>query len=97
MSRVCELSGVRPITGHNVSHSNVKTKRRFLPNLVKVTLHSEALNQRFSLRIAAKALRTVDKLGGLDAYLAKAKDETLSDKARKIKKNIAKKAEEVAA
>lgn len=92
MSRVCELTGVGPITGNNVSHSRVHTKRRFLPNLVNVSLHSEALNQKFSMRIAAKALRTVDKLGGLDAYLAKAKDEVLSDKALKIKKNIAKKA-----
>ena len=94
MSRVCELTGTRPITGNNVSHSRVHTKRRFLPNLVKVTLHSESLNQRFPLRIAAKALRTVDKLGGLDAFLAKAKDENLSENARKIKKNIAKKAAE---
>lgn len=96
MSRVCELTGTGPMVGHNVSHSNIKTKRRFMPNLVNVTLHSEALDQRFSMRVAAKALRTVDKLGGLDAYLAKAKDDVLSDKARKIKKNIAKKAEEAA-
>lgn len=93
MSRVCELTGTGPMVGHNVSHSNIKTKRRFMPNLVNVTLHSEALDQRFSMRVAAKALRTVDKLGGLDAYLAKAKDDVLSDKALKIKKNIAKKAE----
>ena len=91
MSRVCELTGVRPMIGHNVSHSNVKTKRRFMPNLVKVTLHSEKLGQKYSMRIAAKALRTVDKLGGLDAYLAKAKDTVLSEKALKIKKDIAKK------
>jgi len=96
MSRVCELTGTGPMVGHNVSHSNIKTKRRFLPNLVNVTLHSEALDQRFSMRVAAKALRTVDKLGGLDAYLAKAKDDALSAKALKIKKNIAKKAEEAA-
>ena len=94
MSRVCELTGTGPMVGHNVSHSNIKTKRRFLPNLVNVTLHSESLDQRFSMRVAAKALRTVDKLGGLDAYLAKAKDDTLSEKALKIKKNIAKKAAE---
>lgn len=97
MSRVCELTGVRPIVGHNVSHSNVKTKRRFMPNLVKVTLHSDTLGQKYSMRIAAKALRTVDKLGGLDAYLAKAKDTMLSDKALKIKKDIAKKTAEAAA
>ena len=94
MSRVCELTGTGPMVGHNVSHSNIKTKRRFMPNLVNVTLHSEALDQRFSMRVAAKALRTVDKMGGLDNYLAKAKDDVLSDKALKIKKNIAKKAEE---
>ena len=96
MSRVCELTGTGPMVGHNVSHSNIKTKRRFMPNLVNVTLHSEALDQRFSMRVAAKALRTVDKLGGLDAYLAKAKDDVLSEKALKIKKNIAKKAEDAA-
>jgi len=95
MSRVCELTGVRPIIGHNVSHSNVKTKRRFMPNLVKVTLHSDRLGQKFSMRIAAKALRTVDKLGGLDAFLEKAKDASLSDKALRIKKEIAKKTEAV--
>lgn len=97
MSRECELTGVKPMTGNNVSHSQVKTKRRFLPNLVRVSLHSETLDRTFKMRIAAKALRTVDKLGGLDAFLAKAKDDTLSDKARKIKKDIAKKTSEAAA
>ena len=92
MSRQCELTGTKPMSGHNVSHSQVKTKRRFLPNLINVTLRSEALDQNFKLRIAAKALRTVDKLGGLDPFLAKAKDEQLSNKARKIKRDIAKKA-----
>jgi large subunit ribosomal protein L28 len=80
------------MVGHIVSHSQIKTKRRYLPNLVQVTLHSEMLDQNFKLRIAAKALRTVDKLGGLDAFLAKAKDDALSDKALKIKRDIAKKA-----
>ena len=97
MARECELSGVKPIIGNNVSHSNIKTKRRFLPNLVNVTLRSEALERAFSMRIAAKTLRTVDKLGGLDAYLAKARDEKLSAKALKIKRDIAKKAEGVEA
>ena len=92
MSRECELTGTKPIVGHHVSHSQIKTKRRFLPNLVNVTLHSEALDQNFKMRIAAKALRTVDKLGGLDAFLAKAKEEKLSAKAAKIKRDIAKKA-----
>ncbi len=92
MSRECELTGTKPMVGHIVSHSQIKTKRRYLPNLVQVTLHSEALNQDFRMRIAAKALRTVDKLGGLDAFLAKAKEDTLSAKAQKIKRDIAKKA-----
>ena len=96
MSRMCELTGTKPMSGHNVSHSNVKTKRRFLPNLVDVKLHSEALDQTFKLKIAAKALRTVDKLGGLDGFLAKAKTEKLSDKAAKIKRNIEKKLAEAA-
>jgi large subunit ribosomal protein L28 len=93
MSRQCELTGTKPMVGHNVSHSQVKTKRRFEPNLVRVSLHSEALDQTFQLRIAAKALRTVDKLGGLDAFLAKAKPEQLSDRAAKIKRDIEKKAD----
>ncbi len=92
MSRECELTGTKPMVGHIVSHSQIKTKRRYLPNLVQVTLHSEALDQNFRLRIAAKALRTVDKLGGLDAFLAKAKDDALSTKALKIKRDIEKKA-----
>ena len=92
MSRECELTGTKPMVGHIVSHSQIKTKRRYLPNLVQVTLHSEVLDQNFKLRIAAKALRTVDKLGGLDAFIAKAKDDALSDKALKIKRDIAKKA-----
>ncbi|WP_213269547.1 50S ribosomal protein L28 [Hyphomonas sp.] len=92
MSRECELTGTKPMVGNIVSHSQIKTKRRYLPNLVQVTLHSETLNQDFRMRIAAKALRTVDKLGGLDAFLAKAKEAGLSDKALKIKRDIAKKA-----
>ena len=90
MSRVCELSGKGPMVGNNVSHANNKTKRRFLPNLNDVTLQSEALGKGFKLRISAAALRTVDHRGGLDAYLAKAKDAELSAKALKIKKEIAK-------
>nr|MDJ0860051.1 50S ribosomal protein L28 [Dinoroseobacter sp.] len=75
---------------NNVSHANNKTKRRFLPNLNDVTLQSETLGQGFKLRISAAALRTVDHRGGLDAFLAKAKDNELSPKALKIKKDIAK-------
>ena len=90
MSSVCELSGKGPMSGNNVSHANNKTKRRFLPNLNDVTLQSETLGRGVKLRISASALRTVDHRGGLDAYLAKAKDVELSDKALKIKKEIAK-------
>lgn len=90
MSRVCELSGKGPMTGNTVSHANNKTRRRFLPNLNDVTLTSDALGKAFSFRISAAALRTVDHRGGLDAFLAKAKDDELSDKALKVKKEIAK-------
>lgn len=90
MSRVCELTGKGPMTGNNVSHANNKTRRRFLPNLNDVTLLSEKLNRGYSLRISAAALRSVDHRGGLDAFLAKAKDADLSDRALKIKREIAK-------
>ena len=93
MSRTCELTGKKPMVGHTVSHSNIKTKRRYLPNLVQVTVHSDAMGQSYSARISAAALRSVDKRGGLDAYLAKAKDEQLSPKMLKIKREIAKKAQ----
>ena len=90
MSRRCELTGKGPMTGNNVSHANNKTKRRFLPNLNDVSLMSETLGRTVKLRISAAALRTVDHRGGLDAFLAKAKDEELSANALKIKKEIAK-------
>ena len=90
MSRVCELTGKGPMTGNNVSHAHNRTRRRFLPNLNDVTLVSEALGKTFKLRISASALRTVDHRGGLDAFLAKAKDEELSANALKIKKELAK-------
>ena len=90
MSRRCELTGKGPMTGNNVSHANNKTRRRFLPNLNDVTLQSEALGRGFKLRISAAALRSVDHRGGLEAFLAKAKDVELSDNALKIKKEIAK-------
>ena len=73
MSRECELTGKAVLTGNNVSHANNKTKRRFLPNLLNVTLISEALNQNVRLRISANALRSVEHRGGLDAFLVKAK------------------------
>ncbi|SDW32655.1 50S ribosomal protein L28 [Roseicitreum antarcticum] len=90
MSRRCELTGKGPMSGNNVSHANNKTRRRFLPNLQDVSLMSEALGASFKLRISSAALRTVDHRGGFDAFLAKAKDDELSSKALKIKKDIAK-------
>lgn len=90
MSRVCELTGKGPMSGNTISHANNKTRRRFLPNLNEVTLTSDVLGQSFKLRISAAALRTVDHRGGLDAFMAKAKDDELSVSALKIKKEIAK-------
>ncbi|MHB2267029.1 50S ribosomal protein L28 [Aliihoeflea sp. PC F10.4] len=96
MSRACELTGKAVLTGNNVSHANNKTRRRFLPNLVNVTLQSEALNQNVRLRISANALRSVEHRGGLDAFLLKAKTDELSQRARLLKKQITKKTEEQA-
>ena len=88
MSRRCELTGVGPMVGHNVSHSNIKSKRRFLPALSPATLQSEALGQTFRLRITNAALRTLDFKGGLDPFLVKASDDDLSPRAQKIKRAI---------
>lgn len=96
MSRICELTGKTVQYGNNVSHANNKNRRRFLPNLVNVTLMSDALNQRVRLRISAAALRSVEHRGGLDAFLAKAKEGELSSKAKLLKRQIAKKQAETA-
>ncbi|MGZ9812213.1 50S ribosomal protein L28 [Pseudoroseicyclus sp. H15] len=90
MSRRCELTGKGPMTGNNVSHANNKTRRRFLPNLQDVTLISDTLGRSFKFRVSSAALRTVDHRGGLDAFLARAKDDELSTGALKVKKDIAK-------
>ena len=90
MARRCELTGKGPMSGNNVSHAKNRTRRRFLPNLNEVTLMSETLGRSFKMKISAAALRTVDHRGGLDAFLAKAKDDELSSGALKVKKDIAK-------
>ena len=90
MSRRCAFTGKGPMSGNNVSHANNKTKRRFLPNLNDVTLQSEVLGRGIKFRISAAALRTVDPRGGVDAFLATAKDTALSDSALKVKKEISK-------
>jgi large subunit ribosomal protein L28 len=87
----CELTGKTRQIGHRVSHSNRKTKRRFLPNLLNVTLMSEALGRSVRLRISANALKTVDHRGGLDSFLMAAKDGELSPRALELKRQVAKK------
>jgi large subunit ribosomal protein L28 len=88
MSRRCELTGVGPMVGHNVSHSNIKTKRRFLPSLAEVSVPSDALGQIFKLKITNAALRTLDFRGGLDNVLLNSRDAVLSPKALKIKRQV---------
>ena len=90
MSRRCELTGKSVLVGNLVSHSNRKTKTRFLPNLVKVTLLSEALGQGFRLRVTAHALRSVEHRGGLDAFLLKSSEDDLSQKAKQLRRKIRK-------
>ncbi len=91
MSRRCELTGKAAQVGHQVSHSNIKTKRRFLANLVNVTMMSDALGRSVKLRVSTNALKTVDRRGGLDAFLIKAKEDELSTRAREIKRQVHKK------
>jgi large subunit ribosomal protein L28 len=91
MSRRCELTGKTRQVGHKVSHSNRKTKRRFLPNLINVTMISDALGRSVRMRVSANAFRTVDHRGGLDAFLLKAPDDELSTRALELKRQIKKK------
>ncbi len=97
MSRRCELTGKAVQFGNKVSHSNRKTRTRFLPNLVHVTLISEALERGVRLRVTAAALRSVEHRGGLDNFLAKARDARLSVEAIALKREIAKKQAETQA
>jgi large subunit ribosomal protein L28 len=88
MSRRCDLTGKTAQVGHKVSHSNRKAKRRFLPNLLNITMMSDSLGRSVRLRISAHALKTVDHRGGLDAFLLKAKEAELSPRARDLKRQI---------
>lgn len=97
MSRTCELTGKGRQIGHNVSHANNKTKRTFLPNLQNVTLISDTLGRRVRLRVSMNGLRSVEHVGGLDAWLLKTRDSDLSLKARRLKRELEKKAAESAA
>jgi large subunit ribosomal protein L28 len=92
MSRICELTGKGRLVGNNVSHANNKTKRTFLPNLQNVTLLSDSLGKAVSLRVSTAGLRSVEHVGGLDNWLTKTSDEKLSLKARRLKREISKKA-----
>jgi large subunit ribosomal protein L28 len=91
MSWRCDLTGKSAQVGHKVSHSNRKTKRRFLPNLLNVTMISDELGRSVKLRVSANALKTVDHRGGLDAFLLKTKDDDLSARALELKRQIRKK------
>jgi large subunit ribosomal protein L28 len=91
MSRVCELTGKGRQVGHNVSHANNKTKRVFLPNLQNVSLISDALGRTVRLRVSTHGLRSVEHNGGLDNWLLKTRDEKLSVRARRLKRDIKKK------
>ncbi|MEZ5775180.1 MAG: 50S ribosomal protein L28 [Hyphomicrobiaceae bacterium] len=97
MARRCELSGKTAQYGNMVSHANNKTRRRWVPNLVNVTLMSDALGRALRLRLSAHALRTIEHRGGLDAYLMKAGSDELSPRMRKLKRDVVKAAGEKAA
>ena len=93
MTRRCDFTGKGVQVGHNVSHANNKTKRRYLPNLQVASLMSDTLGTTIQLRLSTAALRTVEKNGGLDAYLLKTPSSKLGANARDLKKRIAKAAE----
>ena len=88
MSKKCELTGKIPLKGHNVSHANNKTKRKFLPNLKKVKFKSDILNRSLKLTVSNAGVRTVDKKGSFDEFLKSAKSRYLSIRLKKLKKSI---------
>lgn len=90
MAKVCEVCGKKPVTGNNVSHAHNKTRRRFLPNLQVISLYSDALNKPVRLSLSASAIRTVEKRGGLDAFLMGIDQANLTPEMRRLKKRIKK-------
>jgi len=88
MSKRCQITGKGVMTGNNVSHANNKTRRRFLPNLQQTSMPSDILGRNISLRVSVSAIRTVEKHGGLDAFLLQARNAELADEARALKKEI---------
>ena len=97
MARICELTGKGRMVGNNVSHANNRTKRVFLPNLQNVTLLSDTLDRGVRLRVSTHGLRSVEHNGGLDNWLIKTGEDQLSPRARKLKREIAKKQAAIAA
>jgi large subunit ribosomal protein L28 len=96
MSRRCQITGKGVLAGNNVSHANNKTKKIYRPNLQTIALASEILGNSYKLRISMNALRSVDRNGGLDPFILKCKDSTLSPKALRLKRAIAKKSAKAA-
>lgn len=90
MSRRCSITGKGVLAGNNVSHAHNKTRRRFLPNIQKTTLLSDALGQAISLKLSTNAIRTIEKNGGLDAYLLSTSNDKLTDDAKRLKRRIKK-------
>lgn len=90
MSRVCEITKKKPMAGHNVSHSEIKTKRRFLPNLQVVSFLSEVLGTKVTMNVSSRGIKTVETNGGIDAYLLNTGNSKLTDEAKKIKARIQK-------
>ena len=90
MSKICDISGKKPMSGNNVSHANNRTKRRFIPNLQNVKLYSGTLQKYINLNITIRTMKTVEKNGGLDSYLIKTSNKNLAETAIKIKKQILK-------
>jgi len=88
MSKKCELTGKSPLKGHNVSHANNKTKRRFLPNLKKVNFKSEILKKSLKLTVSNAGVRSVDKKGSFDEFIKSAKSKYLSSRLKKLKKSL---------
>ena len=88
MAKRCQLTGKSVMSGNNVSHANNRTRRRFLPNLQSASMQSEILDRRVSLRVSTSAMRTVEKHGGLDAFLLKSRNAELAEEAQQLKREI---------
>ena len=90
MSKVCQITGKKAMTGNNVSHANNRTKRKFLPNLQNVKLYSQSLEKYLNLKITVRTMKSVEKNGGIDSYLLKKSNRDLAPEAQKIKRSILK-------